>query len=428
MSHDPAAATTDADVVVVGAGVLGLCTALALQRDGFQVALLDRLEAFEGTTGAGGGFIGPWSVLSPKLGAASPMAPAERYALSYYRGLAEAGHDIGFHGNGLLWLAGGEQSRAVLDSMAWSAADPEARPVDAREAAALAHGLLTADGHAGGYFVTAAAHLQIERLGRVLLDQFVAAGGAFHPYTPVAELLTEATSVTGVRAADGRRFRAGRTVLAAGAWTNELLAGIDVYLPAVPQITSRIVTEPRGVSDEAPLLFVIGAVPGEPGGGTPLWIRPQEGGLLWGGMYVCEPRNALVGVRPLPTRLDELSMDGVEENFRVGEIASFLPLLSERGSYRVRHGAPCYTPDEVSMVGHVRGHEGLMVVAGCNETGVTHGPAFGQFIADLVSGRPTELDAEALEPTRFGREFSGDHDALVAVQAATDELMAKGAM
>lgn len=422
------AATADRDVVVVGAGVLGLCTALALQREDLSVALLDRLDVFEGTTGAGGGFIGPWSVLSPKLGERSPMAPAERYALNFYRDLAEAGNDIGFHQNGLLWLAGDEQSRAVLDSMAWSAADPTAHPVDAQQAAELAHGLLSPTGHDGGYFVNAAAHLQIERLGQVLLDQFLAAGGSFHPYSPVEELLTTGTDVRGVRCADGRQFRADRTVLAAGAWTNELLAGLGVYLPAVPQITSRIVTEPVGVSDEAPLLFVIGAAPGEPGGGTPLWIRPQDGGLLWGGMYTCEPRNALVGVEDLPARLDELSMDGVEENFRVGQIASFLPLLSRRPSYRVRHGAPCYTPDEVSMVGRVRGHEGLMVVAGCNETGVTHGPAFGRFIADLVFERPTELDAEALDPTRFGTQFADDVEAFVAVQAATDELMAKELM
>ena len=45
------------DVVVLGAGIIGLCSALSLQRDGHRVTLIDRLPPGEGTSYGNAGLI-----------------------------------------------------------------------------------------------------------------------------------------------------------------------------------------------------------------------------------------------------------------------------------------------------------------------------------------------------------------------------------
>ena len=45
------------DVIVLGAGIVGLCSALSLQRDGHRVTVIDRLPPGEGTSYGNAGLI-----------------------------------------------------------------------------------------------------------------------------------------------------------------------------------------------------------------------------------------------------------------------------------------------------------------------------------------------------------------------------------
>ncbi len=55
--------TTESErsVTIIGAGIIGLCTALALQQRGFQVRLLDRALPGQGASYGNAGVISPWS-------------------------------------------------------------------------------------------------------------------------------------------------------------------------------------------------------------------------------------------------------------------------------------------------------------------------------------------------------------------------------
>jgi glycine/D-amino acid oxidase-like deaminating enzyme len=416
-----------ADVVVVGGGIMGCAVALHLLEAGAEsVSLIERAELFQGTTGAGGGFLAPWTVMNPMHGAASPALPAERYGLDFYAGLHEAGHDIGYRRNGLLWIAADESALADIRAMPWSAADPDSAAVAPEELPGYTGGALSAEGVAGAWWLPSAAQVEVGKLGEVLARLIRARGGTIETGRAVRSILVRGGLAVGVETSAGP-VHAEAVVLAAGAWNNALLEPLGFHLAAVPQVTSRIVTAPLGIAPSLPLLMLQGLLPDEPNGGTVLWVRSREGGLLWGGMYTCHPRNALVG-RAVPDRLDELPLDGVFENQRTARAARFMPALSRPASITVRHGAPCYSPDDRELVGPVPAVPGLHVMGGDNELGVTHGPGLAKALAELITtGRSEVMDLEPFRPDRFGRRYPDDAATLAGVGLAFGQILAGGA-
>lgn len=411
------------DVVVIGGGIFGMSTALHLLRAGAgDVRVLERDGVFEGTTGAGGGFLAPWTTVSPLHGADSPMLPVERYGMSFYADLAAAGHDIDYRRNGVLWVSASADAWQMNGTLAWATADPDSRPVTGTEIGTLTDGTLDGAGVAGAQWLPAGAQITTSKLGPVMTRLVREHGGRVDTRRPVDDLLVENGRAVGVVTERGE-IRADTVVLAAGAWSAALIEKQGFFLPTVPQVTSRIITDDLGLPESLPVMMIIGVLPDEPGGGTPLWVRWHEGGLLWGGMYTCHPRNALVGAS-VPDRLDELPTDGVLEDRRVAEAADWFPALSWPTSVRVKHGAPCYTPDDLALLGPVPGIRGLHVLAGDNEIGVTHGPGFGRIVAEhIVHGRSELADLAPWSVGRFGDRYADQLSTLRAVTESFEGLV-----
>jgi glycine/D-amino acid oxidase-like deaminating enzyme len=303
-----------------------------------------------------------------------------------------------------------------MADMAWDKADAGCKDVDPFEAAQATYGVVSPDGLLGGRLLPAAAHVDVDRLGGVLTGIFRAGGGVIDEHREVTAIRVRRGRVIGVQTQTGD-IDCAAVVVAAGAWTNDLLAGLGVYLPAVPQVTTRMITAPTGIPSAMPILMISGIMREEPGGGTVLWVRPHEGGFLWGGMYLTPPRD-IFATGPVPRRLDELPLDGVFENLRVARAATFIPQLSHLPGLRVRHGVPCYTPDDVEFVGSVPGLDGLYVVAGDNEHGFSRAPGLGQLLAGRMLNREASGDHSADDPwrvDRFGERFRNESDAFEAV-------------
>ena len=71
-------------VVIIGAGIVGVSTALWLQRDGFKVSLIDKAGPAEGTSYGNGG------VLASCGGQAAPLGCSPHTAIRTYRTLSHA--------------------------------------------------------------------------------------------------------------------------------------------------------------------------------------------------------------------------------------------------------------------------------------------------------------------------------------------------
>jgi sarcosine oxidase subunit beta len=418
--------TDRCDIVVVGGGIMGASLALHLLEAGAgSVRLLERDGLFEGTSGAGGGFLAPWTVMNPMHGSESPTLPVELYSMRFYAELAAAGHDIDYRNNGVLWTAASESAWEQLAMSSWKPGDPAAETVGPERIAELPGGLVAADGVAGGQWTPSGAQVYTAKVGVALARRITELGGVIDTRRPVSGITVTGGRVTGVDTATGP-VHCDHVAIAAGAWNNQLLAPLGVFLAGVPQVTSRIITEPIGIPETLPVLMLQGIMPDEPGGGTMLWVRVHEGGLLWGGMYTGFPRDVLVDA-PIPDRLDELPTDGVVENLRVAKAATFMPLLSQPASIRVKHGAPCYTPDDLALIGPVPGIDGLYALGGDNELGFTHGPGFGKALADhIVRGHTDLVDLAAFRIDRFGDRYTNDTETLAGVAEQFGALLAGG--
>jgi len=77
------------------------------------------------------------------------------------------------------------------------------------------------------------------------------------------------------------------------------------------------------------------------------------------------------------------------------------------------------TPDRTFLAGPVPGADGLYVIAGDNEMGVTHGPGLGRLMAEVIdAGGSDWVDASRYRLDRFEPGAFPDEKAVAAAMPA----------
>jgi glycine/D-amino acid oxidase-like deaminating enzyme len=399
--------SSTADVVVVGGGILGCCAALHLAESGVgKIVQLERDGIGQATSGAGAGFIGEWAA-----GFLSSLGPhelaVERYGLGFYARLADEDPSFGYQQNGSLWAATSQPAwDAHIKPIVTSEFPTERTVLDAGGVAA-ASGVIRATATAGGVLHPKGAQVEAHEATQAVAKLARRSGVEVRDRLPVTGIMRSGERVTGVLTREGV-VSAGAVVLAAGPWTNVILRPAGAWLPVVPLAVSRVVTEPLGIPAGIPTLML-------PEFG--FWLRESRAALLWGCTYEQPPRYRFAEV-DVPERTEEFPMDGVLAELRVGgQVSQVVPALGRYRSFSVAHGCPGYTPDGRALAGPLPGVEGLYVIAGCNEAGITHGPGYGRFIAEYVrDGKPAWLPADAFAPGRFGTRYHSGADVTAAVR------------
>jgi sarcosine oxidase subunit beta len=412
MMSDSSTPTT----VIVGAGLFGLSTAVHLARAGRRVTVLESGAAADATTAAGAGFVGLWAAGYAWYWNESELA-LEQAGIDFYRGLDAAGYDIALRDAGNVWLALTEQ--AVLDHLLPFAEHP-LRPEDARlltavETAELVPGL-DPEAIVGAFIHPDGIQISAPDAGIALADLARAEGVEIVEHTPVVELLTEDGRAVGVLTAAGDRVLGDEVVLAAGSWTNELLSTTGRELPFARVIASRLTTAPFGLG-ELPTLMIP-----ELGG---LWIREHLGGLTYGngvGYEALAVRDSPADRRPDRPDLIEAMRDHLTP-IVTELIPAAAPVLDAAEAVQ---GVVSYTADRRFIAGPVPELAGLYVVAGDNESGVTHGPGLGRMVAELiVTGESPFVDASRYAPDRFPPRPFADEAAVAAAMPSRREVDAR---
>lgn len=407
------------DVVVVGAGLFGAATALHLARAGARVTLVESGDAARGTTAAGAGFVGLWAAGYAWYWNESER-DLEQYGIDFYRALAvdpDRGGDVLLRETGSAWLAVTDEGvRDHLGPLAGHPLRPEgSRELSPEEAAALVPGL-DASAVAGGFVQPGGIQISAPDAALALVAVARAAGVEIIEHAPVTEVVQADGRATGVRTADGRTFTGDAVVLAAGSWTNELLAPLGRRLPLARVVASRLTTAPFGLPHLPTLML-----PELDG----LWVREHRGGLTYGNGVGYEPLGeAEADRRPQRTDLVE-AMDA----HLAPLIARLLPASADAvHETEWTQGVVSYTADRRFLAGEVPELPGLFVAAGDNESGVTHGPGLGRLVAELVlEGRSSLGDASRYAPSRFAAQPFADEAAVLAAMPARRLVDAAGA-
>jgi len=370
--------TDTADVVIVGAGIMGVSTAYHLARLGAgRVVVLERDSVCSGSTALASG--GIRHQYTRRVG----IELTTHAIVTYERFKDEFGVDPNFRQHGYLIListdaelAGARQAAELQRSFGVDVEILDADAVSRRFPYLNTTDLLGAthtprDGYADPYLATTAIAARARELG-VTIRQGEAVLG----------FERSADRVTGVVTATGR-VDAGAVVIATGAWSGGVgtLAGVDI--PVTPLRRHKFITAP----------FPTDVIPAA----TPFVIDPHHGISM---------RREGDGVLLGCGRPDEASSFSTEVD------RSLEPVVVERAVHRVpslesarlmRAWAGLYemTPDQTGIVSRVPGAGGLYLIAGFSGHGFMHGPIAGQLMAELITGARPAMDIAPLSLARF---------------------------
>ena len=125
------------------------------------------------------------------------------------------------------------------------------------------------------------------------------------------------------------------------------------------------------------------------------YIRYERDGLLIGGED--KPVDSLNP--PLAANIPKDGAHRVREQVRQVEPA--MPVLKHAEVDVVTSAVASYTRDEHFILDAVPGAKGLYVMTACQEAGITHGPALGKMMTELILDGHTQVDGSAFRLTRF---------------------------
>jgi glycine oxidase len=364
---------SDTDVIVVGAGIVGLQAARHLAAAGQRVLVVERGHVGAEASAAAAGILAAQAESdedSPLLPLA--LAARERHARLAPELEEETGIDVERSPRGLLTLAftaereaellaKAERQRAlglevvVLDPRDIREAEPNVNP-------AVRRALFFAGDH----------HVDNGRLTRALAASAVARGATLLSGRP-ATLVVEAGRVAGVRAGN-ESFRAPAVVNASGAWAG-LLPG-DPAPPPVEPIRGQMVA-----FDVSPpmLRHVVYSGHG--------YVVPRADGRLLAGSTT--------------------ERAGFDKSVTAGGLRDVLetalqiaPILSDVRIADTWAGLRPGTPDGLPVLGP-GALPGLFHAGGLYRNGILLGPLVGELVGDLVLGRRPALDIAPFALDRF---------------------------
>lgn len=214
-------ANTTTDFLIIGAGAVGLTSALALLQQGYRVTLVERGTVGQEASWAGGGILAPlcsWDYPEAVTRLAHrSMAMFDDAAFRLY---AATGIDIEYQHSGMLLLPPFQQQQALT----WSKQHNfDCIAVD------LAGYLPTEQGT--GLLLPEVSQVRNPRLLRALRQCVELFGGVILEQQEVHEFEVSGERVAGLSTAQGR-LHAGNYIVTAGAWSTALLGehalGLDV--------------------------------------------------------------------------------------------------------------------------------------------------------------------------------------------------------
>ncbi len=379
-----------ADVVVVGGGVLGTCTALHLAEAGARdVVLLERSNRLGSqTTSAGAGFVGYW--------AGELEAELAAYAMDYYERLQdEVGENLGVRRSGLLFPAVSEAGVEMLKQEYEREKEfvPAIRFLDADETAA-ACGLLERSSVFGAIYQRQAQQVPTNRMMTALERLLHCAGVDVRLGVAANRVESVGERVVGVETSAGF-LRAGAVVNAAGAFAHQLGKQSGVSVGAVPLLESRFVTDPlAGVTSDMPMMLFFER--------DLLYVREEQDGLLVGAIEQ-HLRDASCPSLENPPDVSALPAHANDEHEALARRCDdIIPTLARMTVRDRASGLPTWTPDGRHVLGCAPGLDGYVVLAGCNECGVTHGPGLARIASELALTGRTDADIAPYRVGRFG--------------------------
>lgn len=361
-----------ADVAIIGAGISGLCTALPLAKSGRHVVVLDRGSPWSDASGSNAGTL---SVQVKR----QEVLQLTREAIGLWRRMDEDyGVDVGFGQPGGLRVAIGarevEELRAAVAAQQGAGIEVELHEADALRALApwlgpevRAASLCRLDAYSsplatGNAMLTAARNLGVD----VVADAAVVAIRGAPGYT-----------------LETRRgpLQTGSLVVAAGAWSGDVCAMLEAWLPVNVDVNMLTVTEPAPPLLDRVVTHIAGILS--------LKQYPNGTCVIGGGWQ---------GRGDVARGTRETHYERFLHNMRIA--GRVVPALTGVRIVRTWAGYEAVAPDALPVLGRLPGHDDAWVIA-CARGGYSQGPALGARLARMMLEGREDPDMAGFSPRRF---------------------------
>jgi sarcosine oxidase subunit beta len=370
-----------ADVVIIGAGIVGSSIAFHLTEAGVRNVLVVERETRQGLGSTGKSMGGVRAQFATDVNIRMSI-----YSIPFFARFEEAtGHPSGYKPHGYLFMATNERHMNYLrkNGVRQKALGLENIELLSPDAIRKVLPQLRSDDIIGGSFCPTDGFVDPESVMTGFMARAIERGAELWRGTQVTGISTGHGAVSGVETTNGD-VSSPIVVNAAGPWAGAIarMAGAD--LPVQPLRRMLVLTEPySGLPERLPMIIDMSTG----------WHFRQEGlGLL---MAWADPDQ--------------------EPGFRIDFDPAFIEKILTHAAARVpdfanlavnprRSWAGLYTmsPDHHAILGPAAEVRGFYFANGFSGHGVMHSPATGRIIADLiVHGETQVIDARDLNVQRF---------------------------
>jgi heterotetrameric sarcosine oxidase gamma subunit len=377
ISSDMSRLPTQAEIVIIGGGIIGCSVAYHLAKLGKKdVLLLERKKLTSGTTWHAAGLVRAMLY-------SGNLTRLARHSLELYTKLEkETGQATGLKQNGSISIAtNGERwdelRRGAAMAKAFRVEAEEITPKKAQEMWPL----LNIDDVVGAIFFPHDGQTNPADTAMALAKGARMGGVKILEDCKVTGILTRDGRATGVTTEEGE-VKAEVVVNCAGMWAREvgLMAGVSVPLHAAEHF--YVVTEPMDLPSNLPVMRNMDSC---------AYYKEDAGKLLIGAF---EPKAKPWGMDGIP---DSFCFDELPEDFDhfqpilEGAIHR-VPKLGETGIRKFFNGPESFSPDQRYLLGEAPELKNFFVAAGFNSIGIQSAGGAGMALAEWIAGGHPPFD------------------------------------
>jgi D-amino-acid dehydrogenase len=413
---------TKPDILIIGGGVIGVCSAYYLAQKGVQVTLIEKDEIASGCSYGNGGLIVPSHAVplaSPgalgdglrwMLDSGSPFYIKPRLDVELFRWLARyvlasregqmlkslpvlrdllfassslyeelsktSAFDFGFEGKGSLLVCLSKEALAKerKETHLLEHFKIPVSVVNREEALELEPAL--SPSIAGGVYYPRDGRIDPQRFVVGLAEKAEGLGVQVWTKTEALGFESAKGKITAVHTTRGD-FQPDQVILAGGSWSPEVARALRLRIPIQAAKGYSVTLENPPLTPKLPLLF----------------------------------SEAKVVINPLGHALriaGTLELAGMDFSFNSKRIRTmqsssvdYLPGLAEAKVIEIWRGLRPCTPDGLPIISRVKKFENLIIAAGHAMLGMSLGPITGKLVSQLAIGEQTDLELNPLEAGRF---------------------------